>query len=325
MPMMMFAIVFGLSMDYEVFLLSRVKEEYDRTGDANELVADGLAATARVITAAAAIMVVVFGSVHVRGRPHHQAVRPRPGRRGVPRRHGRPHAAGARHDGAARRQELVDPEVARPHPARSADLTDSASRDAIATAVEELGLMVDVLVNNAGFSTTGPVHRSDVEREIAMIRTDVEAVAALCSTFLPGMVERASGAVLNVASTAAFQPLPGQAGYGASKAFVLSYSQAVRTELRGTGVTVTVLCPGPVRTEFAEAAGFTESDAESALPGFMWIDAADVAREAIDGLDGDRTIVIPGTANKVAAVSGHLVPRSLLLPLLAKQHPALRD
>jgi short-subunit dehydrogenase len=207
----------------------------------------------------------------------------------------------------------------------AADLTDRASRDALATAVDELGLAVDVLVNNAGFSTTGPVHRSDVEREVAMIRTDVEAVAALCSTFLPGMVERGSGAVLNVASTAAFQPLPGQAGYAAAKAFVLSYSQAVRTELRGTGVTVTVLCPGPVRTEFAEAAGFDGADADGALPGFMWVDAADVAREAVDGLDAGRAIVIPGTANKVSALSGHLAPRSLLLPLLARQHPALRD
>jgi len=206
-----------------------------------------------------------------------------------------------------------------------ADLTDAASRSALASAVDELGLAVDVLVNNAGFSTTGPVHKSDVEREIAMIRTDVEAVAAMCSTFLPGMVERGSGGVLNVASTAAFQPLPGQAGYGAAKAFVLSYSQAVRAELRGTGVSVTVLCPGPVRTEFAEAAGFTDAEAESALPGFMWVDATDVAREAVDGLDTGRAIVIPGTANKVSAVSGHLVPRSLLLPLLAKQHPALRD
>ena len=90
-------------------------------------------------------------------------------------------------------------------------------------------------MNNAGFSTTGPVHESDPAREVAMIRTDVEAVAHLCSTFLPGMVARGRGAVLNVASVAAFQPLPGQAGYAACKAFVLSYSRALAEELRKQG------------------------------------------------------------------------------------------
>ncbi len=147
-----------------------------------------------------------------------------------------------------------------------ADLTDEAARAAIATELEARSLAVNVLVNNAGFSTIGPVHRSDPASELAMVRTDVEAVVHLCSLFLPGMVERRSGVVLNVASTAAFQPLPGQAGYGASKAFVLSYSHALRGELRPTGVTVTVLCPGPVETGFAGAAGISDAEAAAALP-----------------------------------------------------------
>jgi short-subunit dehydrogenase len=193
------------------------------------------------------------------------------------------------------------------------------------TRVDELGLAVDVLVNNAGFSTMGPVHRSDPSREIAMIRTDVEAVAHLCSLFLPGMVDRHGGAVLNVASTAAFQPLPGQAGYAASKAFVLSYSHAVRTELRGTGVTMTVLCPGPVETGFAEAAGIGDEQAAQSLPSFMWVSAEAVASEAVDGMDAGRAVVIPGVANRVSAIGGHLTPRRFLLPILARQHPALRD
>ena len=132
-----------------------------------------------------------------------------------------------------------------------ADLADESSRTPIPTELERRGLSVNVLVNNAGFSTMGPVYRSDPAAEVALVRTDVEAVVHLCSLFLPGMVERRSGAVLNVASTAAFQPLPGQAAYGASKAFVLSYSHALRGELREPGVTVTVLCPGPVETGFA--------------------------------------------------------------------------
>ena len=157
-----------------------------------------------------------------------------------------------------------------------------------------------------------------------MLRTDVEAVVDLCSRIVPGMVERGTGAVLNVASTAAFQPLPGQAGYSASKAFVLAYTQAMRAELAGTGVTATTLCPGPVETGFAEAAGLDPEEAGTALPRFMWVSAGEVAAAAIDGLDKGRAVVIPGAANRVGAAAAHLTPRRLLLPLLARQHPSLR-
>ena len=149
--------------------------------------------------------------------------------------------------------------------------------------VEKRGLTVDVLVNNAGFSTMGPVHKSDPTSEISMIRTDVEAVAHLCSAFLPGMVERGRGAVLNVASTAAFQPLPGQAGYGGCKAFVLSYSHAVAEEVRKHGVTVTVLCPGPVETGFAEAMGLRTKRPPASLPKFMWLPSAASPRRRSTG------------------------------------------
>jgi short-subunit dehydrogenase len=207
----------------------------------------------------------------------------------------------------------------------AADLADADSRARLVADVATRGLTVDVLVNNAGFSTMGPVHRSDADREVAMIRTDVEAVAHLCSAFLPGMVERGRGAVLNVASTAAFQPLPGQAGYSAAKAFVLAYSEAVWAELRGTGVTMTVLCPGPVETGFAEAAGIGDEEAGSALPRVMWVSAEAVARAGVDGMAAGRTVVIPGAANRVGAVAAHLTPKRLLLPLLAGRHPSLRN
>jgi short-subunit dehydrogenase len=205
----------------------------------------------------------------------------------------------------------------------AADLSDIDSRRALVATVAERGLGVDVLVNNAGLSTTGPVHASDPDREVAMIRTDVEAIVHLCSLVLPGMVARGQGGVLNVASTAAFQPLPGQSAYGASKAFVLSYSRAVRAELKGTGVTMTVLCPGPVQTEFAETAGFSAEESENALPKFMWVSAPDVAKVAVKGLDRDRAVVIPGASNRIGAAVAHLTPRRVLLPLLARQHPAL--
>ena len=205
-----------------------------------------------------------------------------------------------------------------------ADLADEESRGAIATQLAARSLSVNVLVNNAGMTTIGPVYGSDPAREIAMIRIDVEAVVHLCSLFLPGMVERRSGVVLNVASTGAFQPLPGQAGYGASKAFVLSYSHALRGELRPTGVTVTVLCPGPVRTGFGEAAGISDEDATEALPKIMWIPVADVAKAAVSGMDANKAVVIPGLANRISAAAGWHSPRSVLVPMVARRHPALR-
>ncbi|MGO8872618.1 MAG: SDR family NAD(P)-dependent oxidoreductase [Acidimicrobiales bacterium] len=206
-----------------------------------------------------------------------------------------------------------------------ADLTDEGSRAAIATQLEERSLAVNVLVNNAGISTMGPVYRSDPAKELAMVRTDVEAVVHLCSLFLPGMVERRSGVVLNVASTAAFQPLPGQAAYGASKAFVLSYSHALRGELRPTGVTVTALCPGPVETGFAVAAGMTDAEAANAMPRFMWVPAREVAAAAVAGMDANKAVVIPGLANRVSAAAAWLSPRSVIVPMLANRHPALRS
>lgn len=205
------------------------------------------------------------------------------------------------------------------------DLTDEEARSGLRGEVAARGLTVDVLVNNAGFSTMGPVHTSDPAREVAMIRTDVEAVAHLCSAFLPGMVQRRCGAVLNVASTAAFQPLPGQAGYGACKAFVLSYSRALAQEVKGKGVSVTALCPGPVETGFAEAAGLSEDQATDALPKFMWVASASVAAQAVAAMEKGRAVVIPGTPNRIAAGLAHLTPRALLLPVLASRHPSLKD
>jgi short-subunit dehydrogenase len=142
---------------------------------------------------------------------------------------------------------------------------------------------------------------------------------------VPAMVDRGRGAVLNVASTAAFQPLPGQAGYSASKAFVLAYTQALAQELKGSGVTATALCPGPVETGFAAAAGMDEEVAGSSLPKVMWVSAEAVAAAGVEGLAKGKRVVIPGGANRVLArVSAH-APRALVLPILARQHPALRD
>lgn len=230
----------------------------------------------------------------------------------------------------ARRQELLD-EVAKEirdrHGARvevlPTDLADADARRELIDQIDVLGLTIDILVNNAGFSTLGPVHKSDADRELAMVRTNVEAVVHLCSLAVPEMAQRGRGAVLNVASTAAFQPLPGQPGYGASKSFVLSYTEAMSVELRKTGVTATALCPGPVETGFAEAAGTGGKDAIEALPDMMWLESAEVARVGIEALDAGRPVVIPGQVNRLVSVAGRLLPRRLLLPVIAWRHPSL--
>jgi uncharacterized protein len=203
------------------------------------------------------------------------------------------------------------------------DLADRSARAVLPSRVIKLGVTVDVLVNNAGFSTMGRVSEADPETEMQMVEVDVVAVVDLCTRFIHGMVERGRGAILNVASTAAFQPLPGQAGYGAGKAFVVSYTQSLVGELKGSGVSATALCPGPVHTGFGERAGFAKEDAEKALPSVMWVDAAAVAKAAVEGLDKGRMVVIPGVANRVAAAMAQVTPRTLLLPVL-RTHPGLK-
>jgi short-subunit dehydrogenase len=118
--------------------------------------------------------------------------------------------------------------------------------------------------------------------------------------------------------------MPGQAGYSAAKVFVLTYTQALRAELHGSGVSVTALCPGPVATEFVERSGMDEEEAAGALPKIMWVSSAAVARAAVDGLARGRAVVIPGAVNRLAAAGAYLTPRRLLLPVLARQHPAMR-
>ena len=202
-----------------------------------------------------------------------------------------------------------------------ADLANPAERAALPDQVAALGLTVDILVNNAGMSNLGPVARSDPEDELRLVEVDVAAVVDLCSRFVPGMVSRRRGAVLNVASVGAFGPVPWQASYGAAKAFVLSYTEAMREELRGTGVTAATVCPGPVRTGFGESAGIPDEEAEKMLPKFLWEKADAVARTAIDGLDRGKSVIVPGAPNRAAALLNRFAPHRVLLPMVARSHP----
>jgi len=204
------------------------------------------------------------------------------------------------------------------------DVADADARARLFDEVASRGLTVDVLVNNAGIGTIGPVADSTPEAEIAQVRVNVEAVIDLTTRAVREMVPRARGAILNVGSTAGFQPFPGQAGYAATKAFVRSYTDGLRGELAGTGVTVAALHPGPVRTEFLETAGMDEATFAASFPKFMWVPSREVAKAGVDALAEDRGSVIPGLQNEIPARLFEFMPRRLLLPLMARQHPALR-
>ena len=133
------------------------------------------------------------------------------------------------------------------------------------------------------------------------------------------MVERGRGAILNVASTAAFQPIPRQATYAATKAFVLAFTEGLHEDLHGTGVTATALCPGPVRTEFFESAGMEGADALA--PPSLWASPADAARSGVEGMEDGRRLVVAGAANRLGALGGRLAPRSVLLPVMRRFYP----
>lgn len=193
-----------------------------------------------------------------------------------------------------------------------ADLSDPAAPQMIFDAVRALGVEVDALVNNAGFGLAGPfvdVGRdapTELGRELEMLQVNVVALTHLAKLFLPGMVSRKRGYVMNVSSTAAFQPGPLMAVYYASKAYVLSFSEALSVELAGTGVTVTALCPGATRTEFQAVANMENSRLFRA--GHV-MTAADVAEIGYNGMRAGKSAVVPGAANKVMAAGTRLIPR----------------
>jgi short-subunit dehydrogenase len=205
--------------------------------------------------------------------------------------------------------------------ALSCDLAKAAPRGRLPGQIEELGLAVEILINNAGFATNGPFHEADPEREIQQVRLDVEAVVGLSSAFVPAMVKRRRGAVLNVSSTAGMQPLPYSAGYSAAKSYVLTFSEALHQELKGHGVTVTALCPGPVATDFWEISGWQVTGGQSfenAVPRPAWITAEQAARAGVKGLEASRRVVVPHTAVRNSMRASQYVPHALTLPIIER-------
>src|SRR3954449_8555127 len=193
------------------------------------------------------------------------------------------------------------------------DLAEAAQRRALIEAVRGSDKVVVGLCNNAGFGSYGRVLDAAPANEAAMVPLNVAAVHELTLAFLPEMVERRAGAILNVASLAAFQPVPGMATYAATKVSVQSSSEALHAELAGTGVSCPGLAPGPVPTEFGAVAG--TANADSLVPGFVSESPEEVASAAVRGMLRGRRSVVPGAATKALATGGRHVPRSLLLPV----------
>ena len=183
------------------------------------------------------------------------------------------------------------------------DLGSQAGVEALVAVLN--GRVIDVLVNNAGFGTYGRLPDVDRDRDHDLIAVNVDALVRLTHEVLPGMLARGHGRILNVASTIAFQPAPYQATYGASKAFVLSFSQALWAETRGSGVTVTALCPGPTRTGFVDA---LDADVSSTAIYQKLASPEPVVAEGLRALDRGRPVVVPGLRNWVMATAAGMSP-----------------
>ena len=211
---------------------------------------------------------------------------------------------------AARRKERIE-ELARELGKARAVAIDLSKKDSAARLLADIeanGETVDLLVNNAGFGLIGRFAELDAKRERQMIDLNVGTLTDLCRAVAPQMITRKSGSILNVASTAAFQPGPKMAVYFATKAFVLSLTEALHEELKPHGVKVSCLCPGPTRTEFGEVAGFGGNGMFDRVA----MDAPEVVTAGLDGLDNNKAVVIPGIINKAGALSGRFAPRSVV-------------
>jgi short-subunit dehydrogenase len=218
----------------------------------------------------------------------------------------------------ARRRERLEQLAAELGSAHVVECDLAADPDLLVREVEALGLDVELLVNNAGFGSWGRFVELDPRKEREQIRLNCEAVVALTHAFVPGMVGRRRGGVINVASTAGLQPLPYEAVYAATKAFVRSFSAALRSELRGTGVKVLNVDPGPVATEWQEVAGYRDPSDTMGVPGK--IGPAQVVEEALRAFDKDRGSIVPGAVIRWFLRLNRPAPTALKLRVVERMY-----
>ena len=216
---------------------------------------------------------------------------------------------------AARRKDRLDDLAAELGNARAVeiDLSRTGAASKLIDEIEGAGESIDLLINNAGFGLHGRFDKADPKRLRQMIDLNCGALTELCRAALPAMVERKTGAILNVASTAAFQPGPGMAVYFATKAFVLSLSEALHEEVRRFGVKVVALCPGLTHTEFGQVAGFK---AKASIDRFF-MESGPVVQAGIEALENNKAVAIPGIINKLSGQGHRLLPRSLVRKIAA--------
>lgn len=196
----------------------------------------------------------------------------------------------------------------------AADLASAADRDQLAARLEQMGAQVEVLVNNAGFGIYQPFGEAGRDAELQQVRLLVEAIVDLMARYLPGMVSRRRGAIINMSSTAGFQPLPFNAGYAAAKSHVLLLSEAVHVEVKEKGVTVTAVCPGPVPSGFQDASDATHLS--SRMPKIVHASPERVARDSLRAADRGKMSIVPGGPHVSAAFSpNRRLPRWLTLPV----------
>ena len=219
---------------------------------------------------------------------------------------------------ARREQKLSElrSELMQQHPAlsvhlRKTDLTDRAQLKELVAWLERQKINVDLLINNAGLGDSGPFATSDPKRNEQMMLVNMVALTSLTRHLLPRMIARKRGGILNVSSSAGFLPIPEFAVYAATKAYVTSFSEALRAELRGTGVSVCTLCPGPVHTEFQQVAKRPGGQPDSG-PEFVHVSVGQAVRDALAALEADRPLVIPGLAMKLGMFLVRITPMSIL-------------
>ena len=194
---------------------------------------------------------------------------------------------------------------------RAVNLCDKAQIDELVRWLEQNEIEIDFLINNAGLGDYGPVATSDPKRNDEMLQVNIVALTMLTRAVLPQMISRKRGAILNVSSSAGFLPIPGMAIYAATKAYVNSFTEGLRAELRGTGVTVTELCPGPVHTEFGDTAKRPGGQPETG-PEFIYVSVEQTVRDALATLEANKPLVIPGFFMKLGMFLVRLTPMSIL-------------
>ncbi len=214
------------------------------------------------------------------------------------------------------RLEEVRAELIAQHPrlkvhVHSVDLSKHKSISDLCEWLQGEGLVPDLLINNAGLGDRGPIVTSDFARVNDILQVNVVSLTLLTRKLLPAMVAAKRGAILNVSSSASFIPMPGMGVYAATKAYVTSFSEALRSEVRGHGITVSALCPGPVHTEF-DAVARREGDRKQPAPEFTYVPADQVVRDALRGIEQSRALVIPGVAMKIAMTIARATPLAVL-------------